>query len=185
MELDFIQRETPYGLDAIGSKRTLYKIKDPFLRFWFELVAPKRSLLSQTKTVTRQNLLRKVLPRLFSITWEELCRQAVPFIEWGNEIFGEAGRFWHGDGPEWDILTLSADGTTLLIGEAKWISKIPSSTFIYKTIQDMKNKGVPPIRRSPNIKIMYVVFVPTKPKNLKLPKDVKVIDAREVVRSFR
>lgn len=37
LELDFVHREIPYGAHEYDSKRALYKIKDPFLKFWFEL----------------------------------------------------------------------------------------------------------------------------------------------------
>src|SRR5262249_31207538 len=55
LELDLIEREIPFGADEHNSKRTLYKIKDPFVRFWFTLVAPQRSFLTQASVVQRRN----------------------------------------------------------------------------------------------------------------------------------
>jgi len=183
MELDLIQREIPYGSEPIGSKRTLYKIKDHFVRFWFEVVAPQRSLLSQGASNTRNQWLKEALPHIFSITWEELCRLAVPLLSkhWKGKIFGQAGRFWQGQNLEWDILAEANEGNILLIGEAKWTAKKPTAQWIHKVIHLLKNKGTPPVRRHPNSQFLYVLFVAEKPKNLTLPNDVKVIDAKDVI----
>lgn len=187
IELDFIQRQHPYGADEISSKRTLYKIKDPFLRFWFDVVAPKRSFLSQATSSNRIQWLQKSLHRLVSITWEELCRLAIPTLskKWGKESYGQAGRFWQGQELEWDILSCSEDGKSLIIGEAKWLAKTPTSTFIQKTIREVRGKGVPPIARYPNGKRTYVLFVPEKPKGVDIPADVKIVDAKEVISSLQ
>jgi AAA+ ATPase superfamily predicted ATPase len=64
IELELIQREVPYGTDPQNSKKTLYKIKDPFLRFWFRIVASKRSLFSQVSMSVRHKWLKEGLPGL-------------------------------------------------------------------------------------------------------------------------
>jgi uncharacterized protein len=186
IELDLIQREVPYGVDLENSKKTLYKIKDPFLRFWFKVVASRRSLFSQVSPSVRYQWLKEGLPGLFAATWEELCRIAVPVLsESWPAIHEPAGRFWQGQGPEWDILSQSPDGRYFLIGEAKWLEKKPSVQWIQKTIQELKNKGIPPIKRHPHAQLHYVLFVPEKPKQIALPSDVRIIDAKEVVAALR
>ena len=182
IELDLIQREIPYGIDPENSKKTLYKIKDPFLRFWFKIVASRRSLFSQVSASIRHQWLKEGLPNLFAITWEELCRSAVPILSENWEtIYEQAGRFWQGQGPEWDILSQSPDGRHFLIGEAKWTEKKPSAQWIYKTIQELKNKGIPPVKRHSNAQFHYILFVPEKPKQLILPPDVRVIEAKDII----
>lgn len=182
IELDLIQREIPYGADVKNSKKSLYKIKDPFLRFWFKVVAPRRSLCAQVSIQTRHHWLEEGLPSLFSVTWEELCRLALPSLSqnWGIPC-GTAGRFWQSSGPEWDLLSESLDHSLLVIGEVKWSEKKPSAAWIYKEIQELKNKGIPPIRRSSHSKLQYLLFVPEKPKQLALPPDVRVVEAKEVI----
>ncbi|NGX47104.1 MAG: hypothetical protein K1000chlam3_00473 [Chlamydiae bacterium] len=187
LELDLIQRETPYGVNAQNSKKTLYKIKDPFIRFWFTVVAPRRSQFSQAISTTRKQWLKEALTSLFSITWEELCRHAVPKLSqyWHGEIYGQAGRFWHGQDQEWDILSESENRSTLLIGEAKWTAKPPTTAFVYKAIEQLKRKGVPPIKRHSNIRLLHVLFISEKPKQLKEPKGVRVVDAKEIIRVLK
>lgn len=185
IELDLIQRELPYGAHETHSKKTLYKIKDPFIRFWFQVVAPRRSELAQRTTDSRNLWLGEILPKLFSITWEELCRLAIPSLsqKW-DYTYEQAGRFWHGQGLEWDILSQSTDKISLLIGEAKWTKKPPSSLWIGKMVQEMQNRGIPPVPRLPNAKIFYVLFIPEKPKQMNLPENVRVVDAQEVIQAL-
>jgi len=187
IELDLVQREIPYGTDAANSKKALYKIKDPFVRFWFEVVAPKRSFLSQASPAARAKWLKDTLPHLFAIAWEEMCRQAIPLLgrTLGSEAFGPAGRFWSPQEGEWDALSQSHDGKTLLVGEVKWTAKMPSAAWVLKTIEELKNKGIPPVPRRPDAALMHVLFVPEKPKQLSLPPGVKIVDAKEVIRALR
>lgn len=186
-DLDLIEREVPYGQLEQSSKKALYKIKDPFVRFWFEAVAPKRSFLTTTSKPVRIKWLEKRLPSLYAITWENLCRMAIPLLHnyLDDIIYLPAGRYWHGQEPEWDILSESLDGQYFLIGEAKWNHKAPTLTSIQKTIEEMRKKGSPPVKRNPHSKIVFVLFISQKPKNLKLPSDVKVIDANELLEALR
>lgn len=59
-----------------------------------------------------------------SMIWEDLCRKAVPFLEIEGMQFNPAARWWGGglnrQAMEIDIVALSTDKQTLLIGEAKW-----------------------------------------------------------------
>ena len=187
MELDFIQRENPYGADVNNSKKTLYKIKDPFLRFWFYAVGPKRSLFSQVTPAKRISWLKQRLPYLYSMIWEELCRLAIPALslKWKEGMYGPAGRFWHGEESEWDILAQSEDNTSFLIGEAKWTKKRPTLSWVYRTIDELKNKEIPPVKRPPDVKLRYVLFIPEKPTKMNLSEDVRVVDAREIIRSLK
>lgn len=182
IELDLIRKEYPYGIDPKNSKKTLYKIKDPFLRFWFKIVAPRRSLFSQVSEQVRFQWLKEGLPIIFSTFWEELCRETIPFLseDW-DTVYDPASRFWQGQGQEWDVISESSNRTHLLIGEAKWIIKTPTVEWIYQAIQDLKAKGIPPIERKPNVRLQYVLFIPERPKNLKIPPDVKIIDAKDVI----
>lgn len=184
LELDLIERDLPFGSDEQSSKRTLYKIKDPFMRFWFEVVASNRSFFSQASKAHRIARLKEFLPSLFSQTWEDLCRSIIPYLTWDNDIFGQASRYWQGSGPEWDIVSEGVDGKLFLIGEAKWLSKTPSATWIYKTVANLQSKGVPPVHRVPHAQLRYALFIPEKPPHLVLPPNVKVIDAKEVLKSL-
>jgi uncharacterized protein len=126
------------------------------------------------------------IPSIFGATWEELCRQSMPILsEQWNVIFKPPGRYWEGKGFEWDLISESIDGSYLLIGEAKWTAKNPTAKWIHEMIQELKNKGIPPIFRSPKITPRYVLFVVEKPRGLVLPSDTMVIDAKDVIHVLR
>ena len=44
-QLDFIEREIPFGENPKNSKKSLYKVSDPFMDFYFHFVVPNRSLI--------------------------------------------------------------------------------------------------------------------------------------------
>lgn len=186
IDLDLIEREVPFGSDFHNSKKTLYKIKDPFVRFWFEVVAPKRSLFSQVTENVRKEWLKESFPRIFGSMWEDLCRQAVPSLSqnWGIQ-FEIAGRYWHKQEFEWDILSNSVDKKHLLIGEAKWTARPLSAHDVDKKIIQLQGKGIPPISRKNALEPLYVLFLLEKPKKSSFAKNVILVDAQEVIDSLR
>lgn len=186
IELDLIQREIPYGADPENSKKTLYKIKDPFLRFWFKIVSSRRSLFSQASVSVRKQWLKEALPSLFAMTWEELCRAAIPILsEKWEAIYEPAGRFWQGQKAEWDIVSQSTDGRHFLIGEAKWTEKKPSVRWVQKTLQELQGKGIPPVKRHPHAEVCYVLFIPEKPTAFTPSSNVRIVDAKELIRAIK
>ena len=43
MELGLVCRDIPFGCDEKSNKRTLYRVTDPFLRFWYSFALPNYS----------------------------------------------------------------------------------------------------------------------------------------------
>lgn len=182
-EMDLIEREVPYGTLEKDTKRALYKIKDPFIRLWFELIAPRHSLVIQSSNARRRKLLLENMHQLCATTWEELCRKAAASLAEHQTglLFGPSGRFWHGGGPEWDILTESYDQTLLLVGEAKWSRKTPTAAQVQHWLNELKVKGPPPIGLKKGCKVLYALFVPERPAQLVLPPDTVLFEAIDVI----
>ncbi|CUI18085.1 Conserved hypothetical protein (plasmid) [Candidatus Protochlamydia naegleriophila] len=188
IELDLIEREIPFGAEEYNSKRTLYKISDPFMRFWFELVASQRSFLTKANDSQRIKYLHDSIQRIFSLCWEDLCRLAAPILSQQFEhelIFGTANRYWHKSNPEWDILSESMDKKALFIGEAKWVINPPNTNWIYKTIEELKAKGLSALGKGTYHQTFYGLFVPEKPHSLSLSSNVKVFDASDVINALK
>ncbi len=73
----------------------------------------------------RITLLRKHWPALVAAAWEELRRQLVPQLDRRTSLarlgpWGPGIRWWMGNSPEWDLVSISQDGSRLLLGEIKW-----------------------------------------------------------------
>lgn len=184
-ELGYIRRELPFGASERDSKRSLYKIDDPFMRMWFRLVAPRRSALAQLPRRARRTLLQSALPGLVGDAWESMCRRAVPGL--AHELGGQylaAARFWHGSGPEWDVLAWSDDGSRLLVGEAKWTDKATNQASVDRALRSLLGKGVPVAGLGPE-RVQHVLFVPELPaRKPKVPPGVSMIDAESVLRAL-
>jgi len=124
LELGLIRREQPFGVSPQSSKKTLYRIDDPFLAFWFRYVEPNRSRLEagNIRPVARE--IEKYLPAHRGAIWETLARRAVPRLRIDGREWGAASRWWggglHGNPLELDVAAESVDGKALLIGEVKW-----------------------------------------------------------------
>jgi hypothetical protein len=126
-DLSYVKRDIPYGESLRSTKRTLYRLCDPFLLFWYRFVYPHLSLLEQ-------DVIEPVIQQweaAFSLhcgdIWEELARLSVPRLKIGGIQWKEAYRWWGKKADqtlaEVDIVANSIDGKRLLIGEAKWGAK--------------------------------------------------------------
>src|SRR3989339_169580 len=187
MDMDLCAREVPFAASEKSGKKSHYKIMDPFLRFWFKVVWPPRSLLSHSSQQMRVALFRKFEPALCAESWEELCRDAVPFLKKGSlgPEFGPALRYWTTGGPEWDIVAASLDDSTLLLGEAKWSRKPFNQKEIMKVSNELKSRGVPGKLQGQYKNIAHCIFVPALDTSFKTQNDCIAIDAESVLKALR
>jgi hypothetical protein len=123
-DMDLVTREQPFGEAPRGSKRTLYKISDPFLRFWFRYVEVNRSRLGAGQIAAVEEEIGQRLGHHVGEIWEELARASVPLLPLDGKTWEPAGRWW---GPgldrrplEADLVAYSTDGRSVLVGEVKW-----------------------------------------------------------------
>jgi len=124
LEMGLIERELPFGASTRSTKRTLYRIGDPFLRFWFRFVEPGRSRLEARQINAVEREIWERLPHHIGGVWEEMARSSVPLLSLFGETWGPASRWW-GSGSdrqplEIDLVAESAAGDALLVGEVKW-----------------------------------------------------------------
>lgn len=124
LDLELLVRERPFGASERDSKRTLYRVADPFLRFWFRHVAPNRSWLAHGLVSETLERIRPAWNGHVGEAWEELARASVPRLPIDGLRWGPAQRWW---GPgldrrplEVDIVAESLDGKHLLLGSVKW-----------------------------------------------------------------
>jgi hypothetical protein len=69
-----------------------------------------------------------------SETWEELCRESVSHLEIDGHRFLPAQRWWQQSrkqgSAEIDLISESTDGSVLLVGEAKWQSRVRPESLL-------------------------------------------------------
>jgi uncharacterized protein len=126
IELGYVRKEAPFGEAERSTKRTLYRLNDPFLSFYFRFLQPNRSLLELGIIEPVEDALRRAFPAHVGAIWETLARWSVPFLELGQSRWRPAARWWGSRGAmEIDIVAESLDGKSILLGEAKWSDKEP------------------------------------------------------------
>jgi uncharacterized protein len=177
-ELKYVRREIPFGEPLRSTKRSLYKIDDPFLGFWFTFIGPEKSRIDLGLTDQVLYEIKKKMPFYTAAVWEELCRQSVPFIFKENK-FKPASRWWgkekDGTALELDIVAESFDKKVLLIGEAKW-SEISDPE--YETKELIRKAGQLPF--TADHVILPVLFLKNKPSSI--PDGIIVFGPEDVVK---
>lgn len=135
-QLDFIEREIPFGENPKSSKRSLYKVCDPFMDFYFHFVVPNRSLIELGRNRLVADTIRPQFSRFVSAWWEKLCRQAVSGGVVKGDVYGLAGRWWGNVAKdemiELDVVAESMDGKKLLVGECKWTEREDADRLLHE-----------------------------------------------------
>lgn len=106
MDASVLARDLPYGESTRSTKRTLYRIHDPALRFWFSVYSPHRTLW-RTYTPGKKSLLIHE-------------HAASVFEDWCRGLYPASGRYWE-NRLEIDLICPDPEAPgRLLVGEAKW-----------------------------------------------------------------
>ena len=140
--LNWLKRDHPFGESPRSSKKTIYRLKDPFLLFWYRIVLPNHSLLERDLIdavyAESQNHFKAQTAEI----WEEMARKSTAHLNIANIRWKPGQRWWWGgrDGKnmEIDIIAESLDNKFLLFGEVKWEKK----TNIKATISKLKKSVI-------------------------------------------
>ena len=128
-ELGFINKEIPFGESEKKSKKGLYHITDPLLRFHYRYVIPYRSLIELGNSQAVLNVFKNGENDYVSRTWEGLCRNHISAHGLDGIMYQMASRWWGSYyneekqqylPVELDVVAESFDGKHLFLGECKW-----------------------------------------------------------------
>jgi AAA+ ATPase superfamily predicted ATPase len=128
LDLGLVRRDLPFGATTRDSKRTAYRLDDPFLRFWFRFVEPNRSRLQARLVAEVARDVARGFPHHVAGVWEDLVRESVPRARYFGQDWGRAASWW-GAGRdrvplEVDVVAETADRRHLLVGEVKWSDRV-------------------------------------------------------------
>jgi len=110
LDASILEREFPFGESARSTKKTLYRIHDPTLRFWFRIFSPHRTRWHRYSQAEKAQLLHEHAATVF----EDYCRRK----------YSEAARYWEGD-LEFDFVRRGERGQ-IIVTEVKWRRLLPS-----------------------------------------------------------
>ncbi|MBU0512573.1 MAG: ATP-binding protein [Chloroflexi bacterium] len=139
-ELRLVEREVPATeKQPHKSRRGLYRIRDPFFRFWFRFLHPYRTLLEQGGSqVVLDTFVAPHLDMFTGPIFEKVCQQFL----WRAGLDGELpfiplqiGRWWRAN-EEIDIVAIGKDAALLV--ECKW-SRRPVGMDILRNLERKVN----------------------------------------------
>ena len=187
--MGFVRRETPFGETEKESRRSLYKIDDPFFRLWFRVVAPHRGPLASGTPQTRRDWLARFWEELAAQAWEELCRSRIARLATADLLgiggpWKPAARWWKGNEPEWDLVSESLEGHRLLLGEVKWSAKPFGARALARARAELSARPAPTLpTRFDRHHVERALFVPEIEPGLKLDdREPWVVTARDLLK---
>lgn len=108
LDASILTRELPFGESVRSTKKTLYRINDPTMRFWFRVYSPHQSRW-RTYAATEK---RKLIHDHAATVFEDFCRAR----------FAGGQRYWERD-IELDLVAPDPnDAKRLFVAEVKWRS---------------------------------------------------------------
>ena len=127
--LEYIEKITPVT-EPKRSKKTIYKIKDNFINFWFKFIYPNRSYIEESNYRKFKEILDMNFEKHVSFAFEEICRDFLKRQNAKNILsmhFTKIGT-WYGfyrdagqrKELEIDIVALDEKGFGIIFAECKW-----------------------------------------------------------------
>ena len=182
IDLGYVRRELPFGESVKSTKKSLYKIADPFMNFYFTFVLPNKSILEYGLIDRVWDKIAERFDQYISLIWEDICLQAVPRLSINDTSFSAASRWWgnglDGTPMEIDIVAESVDQKSLIIGEVKWSDKVRVNEISAQL--SAKCNNIPFLK---NRKIIKVLFLKKAPVNI--PDDIMIISPDEVLGALK
>ena len=124
VDMGYLEREIPFGENPKNCKKSLYKVADPFLNFYYKFVVPNRSFIELGRLKPITNQMKIQFPSFVGEYWERICRQAISGNDLKGITYGMASRWWGNISRErrieLDVVAESLDRKYLLVGECKW-----------------------------------------------------------------
>lgn len=179
IDLGFLEKDVPFGINEKNAKKSLYKIADPFMVFYYQFVVPNRSFIELGRRLPIEQALAAHFSEYVSMQWEKLCRNAVTGNLVNGVVYGKAKRWWgsvlnkdkKSEQVEFDVMAESLDKKYLLVGECKWTTQ---ENGMQLTVELLRKANLLPFAK--NYTIVPVLFFKNAPKddseNVMLPEDV-------------
>jgi hypothetical protein len=139
-DLGIVHRELPVTESKpLKSKKGLYRLEDPFTRFWFEFIYPHRDRLEMGETRVVLKKIRETFPAYLGHVYEDAARDILHRHSDALPSFARIGRWWDRN-QEIDLVGVDEERNSIIFGEVKWTAK-PVGRDIYEALKT-KASGV-------------------------------------------
>jgi len=115
--LRLVDQHVPITEQKERSKRSQYRIRDPFFRFWFHFVYGTGEQYDELGIDAYETLIEPELPDFVSRSFEELSCSALRTL-YPDHTITQTGQWWYDD-HEIDVVGLTT-AETLIVGECKF-----------------------------------------------------------------
>lgn len=154
-ELQLVERRVPVTeTQPAKCRKGIYRLVDPFLRFWFRFVAPRISTLEAGFTTPVARTVADELAQFTGQTFEDLCRAWV--IE--QAALGalpieveRVGAWWDRD-QEIDVAAFGGDA--ILVGECKWTGRAIGPNVL----EDLQRRAKAVTIHVAHGRVIYAIF---------------------------
>lgn len=163
--LGYIERELAFGEPEKNSKKSLYRVADPFMNFYYTFIVPNRSLIEFGRSGLVLDMIKRQFDAYTSHYWESFCRKTVSGQTINGITYNTANRWWGSitreQTIEIDLIAESIDKKHLLVGECKWSDK----PHMQQTLKELKTKAslLPFAKKH---KIIPLLFLKTPPTDI-------------------
>jgi hypothetical protein len=155
--LRFIRRIASLGSpDPLRTRLVKYEIRDAYLRFYFQFVAPRIQLLEQHRT---ERLLRVISEGFDAFVaasgFEELCRRHVQSLAESSQLTFDPewiGQAWTRD-VQLDVCAIDRQARCALVGECKWQERAVGEE-VYQQLVDKAHQ----VRSLAGSRFTYALF---------------------------
>lgn len=123
-QLDLIERVIPVTVEnPLKCRKGLYKIKDPYFRFWFRFIYPNLSMLNMGQTKYVMDRIRaNLIDNHTSLIYEDISREKLLSLQENGQLpfsFNRIGAWWD-KSTEIDIVAYDSFGNDICFGECKF-----------------------------------------------------------------
>lgn len=141
IDLGIVYKETPFSEHS--PRKTIYRIKDSFFRFWYRYVPTNMTLIQSGNADIAVDRITRSINDFMGPVFEDICTQWL----WAHNTTGElpfllleSGRWWGADPrtrsqEEIDIVAAGDDPKAMLFCECKWRS-VPTGPRQLETLRD-------------------------------------------------
>jgi AAA+ ATPase superfamily predicted ATPase len=124
--LGILERRVPALENPARTRRAIYRIADPYFRFWFRFIAPHRAQIA--RGLGAQLVDGRILPGLddhMGGVFEDMAREHARSLAAAGEIAADRiEAWWSADGRhEIDLVGVAGDGAISLVGTVKWSAR--------------------------------------------------------------
>ncbi|MFH1432558.1 MAG: ATP-binding protein [archaeon] len=144
--LAYIKKITPVT-EPKTSKKTIYRLNDNFMNFWFKFIYPNKSYIEEGNYDRFKEILDNYFELHVSFAFEDISRQFLKTLNARGKLppgFTKFGTWWghyrennirkeH----EIDIVALNETTKDILFSECKWKNNVSAK----KTLKDLKEKS--------------------------------------------